>query len=332
MAKIATSAGHGGRDSGATGNGYLEKNINLEVTKVVNYWLTIYGHEVITYRNDDTDYGLTANERTTRVPKWSNENNVDYYIDIHFNAGGGTGVECYHSVKDSGQGSQISTSICKRVSEAFGFRNRGDKTKVENGNDYFGVIRNNNKKNSNLVECAFIDSSDDMSKYNSEIYGKAIADGICDVLGSSQPAQSGSFLEVKYGKWNIRTGPDKTIITTVSGPIAQVEYTSTEKGSDGATWYYVPFFGGFIGQGGVVRTWTVAAPTPEPIPTPPATGDEIAKLKAEIEALRQQINTLSNANAALTGENDTLKKDNETSSLKNNEYQTFFSQAKKFIG
>ena len=186
MALIATAAGHGGRDSGATGNGYLEKDLTLATTLKLNELLSAAGHKVITYRETDTDYGLTANERTNRVPRWANENNADYFIDVHYNAGGGTGTECYHSVKDTGEGSRISSAICAEIA-ALGYRNRGDKTKVESGNDYFGVLRNCNKKNCNLVECAFIDSSDDMAKLNIGLMADAICNGICSVLGSYAP-------------------------------------------------------------------------------------------------------------------------------------------------
>ncbi len=54
MAVICTDAGHGGRDSGASYNGVLEKDINLQFVQKLNDLLKQRGHTVYTTRISDS--------------------------------------------------------------------------------------------------------------------------------------------------------------------------------------------------------------------------------------------------------------------------------------
>ena len=182
--KICTAAGHGGRDSGAVGNGYLEKDLNLKVTLKLNDYLKAAGHEVVTYRTTDTDFGLTSDQRTGAVAEWSNREKADHFMDVHFNAGGGTGTECYYSIKEktTGNGYRCAVAVAKEIA-ALGYRNRGAKVKKSQKGDwdYFGVIRDTHAP-ANLVECLFIDNKEDMARVDTDAIALAIAKGLCAVL------------------------------------------------------------------------------------------------------------------------------------------------------
>lgn len=192
MSKIYVAYGHGGKDPGASKGGRLEKDYNLRTGRAVAAYLRYAGHQVVEYRTTDTDYGLTSSGRTNRVAENANKEKADYFIDIHYNAGGGHGVECYYSVVDKGTGKAAADQISTHIA-ALGFTNRGAKTKPGNGGkDYFGVIRMTNMS-ANLVECAFIDSDADMNHVDEigvDAVAKAIAQGICDVLGGSVPGEA----------------------------------------------------------------------------------------------------------------------------------------------
>ena len=91
--KIAIDAGHGGHDSGASGNGLLEKNINLAVAKYAKTELEKLGIEVFMTRSDDTYY--TLQERVDM----SVASNADAFLSIHTNSAdssSATGTETYY--------------------------------------------------------------------------------------------------------------------------------------------------------------------------------------------------------------------------------------------
>lgn len=82
MTKIWIDAGHGGKDSGAVGNGLVEKDWVLTVAKQIQNELMKAGFEVGMTRTNDTFYELSDRA------KKANSFKADLFISIHFNAGG----------------------------------------------------------------------------------------------------------------------------------------------------------------------------------------------------------------------------------------------------
>lgn len=89
MTKIWIDAGHGGKDSGAVGNGLVEKDWVLTVAKQLQNELVKAGFEVGMTRTNNTFYELSDRA------KKANSFKADLFISIHFNAGGGKGYEDY---------------------------------------------------------------------------------------------------------------------------------------------------------------------------------------------------------------------------------------------
>ena len=94
---IVVDPGHGGRDSGARGNGYNEKDIALQVaTRLANNLRQDYN--VIMTR--DSDFFVPLDTRA----KIGNDANADFFISIHLNSGSSSsanGTEVfYFSKKD----------------------------------------------------------------------------------------------------------------------------------------------------------------------------------------------------------------------------------------
>ena len=89
---IVVDPGHGGRDSGARGNGYNEKDIALQVaTKLANNLRRDYN--VIMTR--DSDFFVPLDTRA----KIGNDANADFFISIHLNSGSSSsanGTEVYY--------------------------------------------------------------------------------------------------------------------------------------------------------------------------------------------------------------------------------------------
>lgn len=153
--KFCIDAGHGGTQTGAIGNGIIEKNINLFVSLEVKKILESYGQDVVMTRLTDTNVPLQ--ERCDI----SNHSDVDRFISIHHNANNSkvTGSEIYHSVNE-GEGKIFAEIMAKE------FEKLGRKAKVlaresetTPGTDYYYVIKHTNAP-AIISEFAYIDSAD----------------------------------------------------------------------------------------------------------------------------------------------------------------------------
>lgn len=90
---IVVDAGHGGKDSGAVGYGYKEKNIVLKIAKKLEQELKKRGYKV--YMTRSSDRYIRLRRRTTIA----NHKKADLFISIHANASpvrkSAKGVEVY---------------------------------------------------------------------------------------------------------------------------------------------------------------------------------------------------------------------------------------------
>ncbi|MDD2950402.1 MAG: N-acetylmuramoyl-L-alanine amidase, partial [Sulfuricurvum sp.] len=77
---IVIDPGHGGKDSGATGNGLMEKDIVLQIGTILAEKLRSQGYTVHMTRSNDTFIELK--DRT----KFANDKEADLFISIHANS------------------------------------------------------------------------------------------------------------------------------------------------------------------------------------------------------------------------------------------------------
>ncbi|MCT8975479.1 N-acetylmuramoyl-L-alanine amidase [Clostridium sp. CX1] len=99
----------------------------------------------------------------------ANNSGAGIFVSIHFNATpGGFGTEIYTmNAKELPEVKTILNNIC-----SLGYRNRG----VKDGSK-LAVIRHTNMP-AMLVECCFVDSNEDMARYNAEDIANAIVKGL----------------------------------------------------------------------------------------------------------------------------------------------------------
>ncbi|WP_003545574.1 N-acetylmuramoyl-L-alanine amidase family protein [Desulfotomaculum nigrificans] len=149
---VVLDPGHGGRDSGATGNGLLEKNITLDIAKRVAARLAAYNVNVRLTRDNDTYISLSARAN------FANHLGADYFLSIHINAGGGTGFESYiYNGPVSPETSRFRSIIHRNIMnflDDYGVVNRGEKTAN------FAVLRETGMP-AVLIENLFIDTAKD---------------------------------------------------------------------------------------------------------------------------------------------------------------------------
>ena len=184
MKKVFLGVGHGGSDPGAVYGGILEKNLNLPIALSCRDLLVSSGVTVLLSRSAD------ENDPLTDVIRECNAFQPDLAVDIHNNAGGGDGAEAFHHYK-GGIGKTLAENILSEI-VAIGQNSRGAKIKKNGeGKDYFGFIRQTVAP-AVIVECAFLDSVEDVKNVNTpekqKLMGEAIARGILATLGIT-PAQ-----------------------------------------------------------------------------------------------------------------------------------------------
>lgn len=179
MKKVFLGVGHGGIDSGAIGNGFKEKDLNLSIALACANELQSNGVSVLLSRTKD------ENDSLDEEVKECNAYNPDLAVDIHNNAGGGDGVEAWYHY-GGGLSKTLAENILSEVVK-IGQNSRGAKIKKNLlGKDYYGFIRMT-KAPAVIVECAFIDNANDIKIIDTAeeqtVMGVAIAKGILKTLG-----------------------------------------------------------------------------------------------------------------------------------------------------
>ncbi|WP_181519550.1 cell wall-binding repeat-containing protein [Anoxybacillus ayderensis] len=167
--KIVVDPGHGKRDTGAIGNGLLEKEVVLDIGNRLKTKLNRAGAIVIMTREDDSYPTLSERVET------AHKNGADAFVSIHLNANeksSPNGTETYwNSRYASEESKRLAEEIQKRLVKSLGTKDRG----IKQGNFY--VIKYT-KIPSVLVEVAFISNSEDAKKMATSTYREKAAQAI----------------------------------------------------------------------------------------------------------------------------------------------------------
>lgn len=173
--RVWIDAGHGGAQPGACALGYKEKDLTLQIATLLGAELTRCGITVAQTRTTDVDIPLDT--RGPLANKWG----ADYFVSVHLNAGGGRGAETWCSI--AGGKSKALAECIQAELVGLGYVDRGVKTrKGDDGRDYLAVIRQTNMP-AILAEVGFIDSAEDMARFDAAKAAQAIARGICKHTG-----------------------------------------------------------------------------------------------------------------------------------------------------
>ena len=173
---IVLDAGHGGLDPGTIYKDIYEKDINLSITKILEYKLSSMGATVILTRKDDHDLsnGVKNNRKKTDFDKRIkiiNNDYVDMYISIHLNYLSNTkyyGPQVFYN--------NDSQAMADIIQNELNDATRSDRViKKIPGSTY--MYKRLNKKGV-LIECGFLSNSNERNKLLTKEYQDVIADAI----------------------------------------------------------------------------------------------------------------------------------------------------------
>lgn len=203
--KVVIDAGHGGSDSGAIGNGIIEKNLTLDISKYMYDRLKELGVPVKLTRDSDVD--LPALERPQRVlDQYGNGKDV-IVISNHINAGGAEGAEVIYALRNKDTlAKKILDELEKQgqlVRKYYQRRLPSDYNK-----DYYYMLRNTPNTEALIVEYGFLDNTSDANKLknNYKKYAEAVVKAVTEYAGYKYVPLAGSdYYVVKKGDtlWSI---------------------------------------------------------------------------------------------------------------------------------
>ncbi|OPJ57893.1 N-acetylmuramoyl-L-alanine amidase [Clostridium chromiireducens] len=187
-----------------------ESSCNREIGTLLAEYLKEKGYGVNLLRIDKSnsytfeDCYIRANE-ANGIAKHSE---VDIYVEIHINAGGGTGPEVCVTGK-SEVANQYSAKICNSLSSELNLPNRGVKKRSL-------IVLNNTVMPAILVECLFADSND-AEVYNPEVIASAIVNGLIRVDNTNDGEWKLGWNRNDAGWWYCNDIKNKYYYTSQNG-------------------------------------------------------------------------------------------------------------------
>lgn len=180
--KVIIDPGHGGTDSGATGNNLLEKDYNLLISKYMYDRFKELGIPVAITRESDTTLSPTDRVNTI-LNKFGNSSDV-ILISNHVNSGGGEGAEVIYALRNR-------DTLARRILENIGAA--GQETRKyyqrrlpsDTSKDYYFIHRNTGNLEPLIVEYGFIDNTKDVEflKENYKELAEAVISAVANYIG-----------------------------------------------------------------------------------------------------------------------------------------------------
>ena len=163
--RIAIAGGHSSAARGACG--YIDEyDCDRAFVARLIPALEDAGHDVVDCSNEQPTVMGELKEEVAAA----NASGADVFLAVHFNAGGGTGTECYYYSTNS-DGRDLAAALSANVASALGLRDRGAKT-----GDSLYVVRRTNPT-AVLLEVCFVDTWADAEAWHDTPW-----DSLCDAV------------------------------------------------------------------------------------------------------------------------------------------------------
>ena len=212
MANVIINPQYGGAETGKINNSFIEKNFNLDISKVIYNTLKEKGIETSLLR--DSDQTISLQDRLNLINKLVKPNEENILISTTVAEGGSSGAEIIYALKDEDDlASQISNELeisGLNVLKYYQLRNPDDTSK-----DFYAIIREPENTESMIISLGYIDNSVDNNYLlnNVEKLGKSIANGIYNYIKKENiyVVKSGDTLFSIANKFNVTVQAIKNI-------------------------------------------------------------------------------------------------------------------------
>lgn len=182
FAGVVIDPGHGGVDSGARGNGGLEKDYSLLISKYMYDRFKELGVPV--YLTRDSDVTLNPSDRVEKVLSFFGNNPNVVVISNHLNAGGGDGAEVIYALRNS---SRLANDILNNIGATGQNTRRFYQRRLPSNpmRDYYYILRDTGKTEPLIIEYGFIDTLDDYNfvKNNYRELAEGVIKAVLDYKG-----------------------------------------------------------------------------------------------------------------------------------------------------
>lgn len=180
---IVLDAGHGGFDAGASSNGVVEKDVNLDVTLRLREYLEQGGCTVMLTRDEDASTakeelrGSSAKRSDLEErKKLATESEADIFVSIHMNK---FPQEQYHGAQvfyshNSEESKRLGEEIQKALKDVLDDDNQRQAKKIDGG----VYILKNATLPSVIVECGFLSNPHEAQLLKQSEYRQKLAWGI----------------------------------------------------------------------------------------------------------------------------------------------------------
>jgi LysM repeat protein len=197
---IIVDSRHGGLDSGAVGNGLLEKFLTLEAGLYMYDRLKELGIPTEITRVDDSY--LPKSDRIEKVLELYNNSPNTILVSNHINSGNAEGAEIIYALRND---STLADLALDYIGEAGQIKRKTYQRRLpENPNkDYYYILRESGNTEPILVEYGFIDNTNDAKKLQTNLkdYVEGVVKALCEYTGYPYypPGTSNDTYTVKKG-------------------------------------------------------------------------------------------------------------------------------------
>ncbi len=182
---VVLDPGHGGIDGGAEVNGIFEKNINLNLSKRIQEFLSLYNVDCVMTRSDDVllfNEGDTSKKRSdllNRV-KITNTYESPVFVSIHMNkfpVSKYCGLQVFYSTNN-----EASLKLAELIQKSTVTNLQPDNKRQIKPSTSSIYVLDRLECPAVLVECGFMSNDEELNKLTNDEYQQKLAFIICESI------------------------------------------------------------------------------------------------------------------------------------------------------